>query len=157
MLEFFIQGVTYLLKNESYMYSPDRREWSLIVTYHSQSNCPMQWETAKAHILKLKHENGIKMGKNMLRQTLILKIYHLESIVSVLNLVTLPPLSNLINLLIKYEQYKCKKSESVLYSFQSFSESAFLPIPDAFSHKKMWKEFRLEIIHIHVWKTRLNS
>jgi hypothetical protein len=26
MLEFFINGVTYLLKNESYMYSTDRRE-----------------------------------------------------------------------------------------------------------------------------------
>jgi hypothetical protein len=25
-LEFFFQGVTYLLKNESYMYSTDRRE-----------------------------------------------------------------------------------------------------------------------------------
>jgi hypothetical protein len=35
MPEFFIQGVTYLLKNESYMYSTDRRELSAIVTFHS--------------------------------------------------------------------------------------------------------------------------
>ncbi len=41
-LEFFIQGVTYLLKNESYMYSIDSREWCSIVTYHSQSNCQMR-------------------------------------------------------------------------------------------------------------------
>ncbi len=41
-LDFFIQGVTYLLKNESYMNSTDRREWSSIVTYHSQSNCQLR-------------------------------------------------------------------------------------------------------------------
>ncbi len=42
MLEFFIWGVTYLLKNESYKYNTDRREWSAVVTHRLQSNCLMR-------------------------------------------------------------------------------------------------------------------
>ncbi len=41
-LEFFIWGVTYLLKNESYRYNTDWREWSSVVTHNLQSNSQMR-------------------------------------------------------------------------------------------------------------------
>ncbi len=37
-LKIFIWGVTYLLKNESYKYKTNRREWPAAVTHHLQSN-----------------------------------------------------------------------------------------------------------------------
>jgi hypothetical protein len=86
MLEFFIQGVTYLLKNESY--STDSRELSSIVTYHSQSNCQMR-NRQITHFSNKNIKMASKREKNMLRQPYILQINHLESNVSVLNLVTL--------------------------------------------------------------------
>ncbi len=73
MLEFFTQGVTYLLKNESYMYSTDRREWSSIVTYHPQNNCQNENQNEKPPMhafFELKHENGIKTGKKYAPATL---------------------------------------------------------------------------------------
>jgi hypothetical protein len=47
----------------------------------------VKWETAKPGIFRMKMTS--KREENMLRQPCILQIYHLESIVSVLNLVTL--------------------------------------------------------------------
>jgi hypothetical protein len=77
----------------------------------------------------------------MLRQTLILKIYHLESIVSVLNLVTLPPLSNLINLLIKYEQYNCKKVKVYFIAFRVSVSQRSCQFQMHFRTKKCEKNF----------------
>jgi hypothetical protein len=63
--EFFIQGVTYLLKNESYMYSTYRREWSVIVTVLIIRRVTVKWETVKSRIFWIKtwkwHQNRIKI------------------------------------------------------------------------------------------------
>jgi hypothetical protein len=68
--EFFIQGVTYILKNESYMYSTNRRELSVTVTYNLQSNCQMRNCQSTHFSMKM----ASKRNKNMLWQPYILVI-----------------------------------------------------------------------------------
>ncbi len=41
-IDFFIWGVTYLLKSRSYMYKTDGWDRSAVVTHHPQSNCQMR-------------------------------------------------------------------------------------------------------------------
>ncbi len=57
-LEFFIWGVTCLLKNESHKYYTDREEWSTVVTHHLQSNCQMR--NCHSKLFGIKYENFVK-------------------------------------------------------------------------------------------------
>jgi hypothetical protein len=73
-----IVSITCLMKKDAYMYNVDRREWSSVVTYHSQSSCQMR-NHQSLYFLKLKHENGIKKKKyappTLLSSDLTLGIY----------------------------------------------------------------------------------
>ncbi len=47
-IDFFIWGVTYLLKNQSYMYKNDGWDWSAVVTHHpKKTRVTVKWEIGK--------------------------------------------------------------------------------------------------------------
>ncbi len=70
------------------MYKTNGWDRSAVVTHHPQSNCQMR----KRQSLLFTNENmkmASKSNKNMLRQSLLLLIFHLQSILASLNLMTL--------------------------------------------------------------------